>query len=149
MLSQAYGKAFFCEDIRLELGDKFSYMGILGPEMVVAAPQKVLLPKLCVAVHFNIPSEIETAELVIRVFRQEGENEEMLVQMGGPYERNENMPIGGDVLAEAVVHIIISPFPVENDCRVKVRAYLNDEEYKIGTLPIRLDMQDAGTDHQS
>jgi len=41
-----------CDDIRLEIGNKVSYMGVYGPDIVV---QKVpfAFPQLCAAIHYR------------------------------------------------------------------------------------------------
>ncbi|MDP1837844.1 MAG: hypothetical protein Q8N31_13540 [Reyranella sp.] len=40
--------SIFCDDIRLEAGNKLSFMGVYGSEIIFSAPSPVTWPKLCI-----------------------------------------------------------------------------------------------------
>jgi hypothetical protein len=136
-MRETTGIAIFCDDIRLEIGGKASYMGIYGQDMVIAGTRPALLPKLSIAAHIQIPSEVEAAHLKVAVFRdQDGETEE-LITVEGDIERPEGLAVSQNTFIQAIVHLNAVPFQITGDCDVKVRAYIDDAECKLGSLPIR------------
>lgn len=48
--------ATFCDDIRQEVGNKLSYMGVYGPDLIVPS-FPATLPKLCCVFNLRIPFE--------------------------------------------------------------------------------------------
>jgi len=136
-MREATGIAIFCDDIRLELGGKASYMGIYGQDMVIAGPKPALLPKFSIAAHIQIPSEVERAHLKVAVYREQAGETEELISMEGDIERPEGLAVGPSTFTQALVHLNAVPFQITGDCDVKVRAYIDDTECRLGTLPIR------------
>lgn len=62
--------AIFCDDIRQEVGNKFSYMGCYQGEILVqTAP--VVLPKLCVFASISTPKERPLKSLMLRVVQDD------------------------------------------------------------------------------
>lgn len=62
--------AIFCDDIRQEVGNKFSYMGCYQGEVVVQmAP--VVLPKLCVYASVSTPKQRPFKSLILRVVQDD------------------------------------------------------------------------------
>lgn len=62
--------AIFCDDIRQEVGNKFSYMGCYQGEVVVQkAP--VALPKLCVYASVSTPKQRPFKSLMLRVVQDD------------------------------------------------------------------------------
>jgi hypothetical protein len=131
------GLALFCDDIRLEAGGKVSYMGIYGNDMLISGPSPVLLPKLSIAAHIQIPSSLERANLKVLVLRDTDGNSEELISMEGEIERPPNIEVADNTFTQAILHLNAVPFQITKDCDVKVRAYVDGEEFKLGTLPIR------------
>jgi hypothetical protein len=136
-MRETTGIAIFCDDIRLELGGKTSYMGIYAQDMVIAGPKPAILPKFSIAAHINIPSDVENAHLKVAVYRDQGDETEELISMEGDIERPDNMIADDNTFIQAIVHLNAVPFQITGDCNVKVRAYIDDVECKLGTLPIR------------
>lgn len=136
-MSSPFGMAFFCEDIREELGGKVSYMGIFGQDMVIQGAKPALMPKLSIAAHVNIPRTKQNTVLRIVVTRTTGELIENLIEMQGEIERPDNAPPDDDRYTQAIVHLNAVPFQIADDCEVSVRAFIAKEELWLGTLPIR------------
>ena len=136
-MRETTGIAIFCDDIRIELGGKASYMGIYGQDMIISGPRPALLPKLSIAAHIRIPSDVERAHLKVAVYRDQDGKSEELIAMEGDVERPEGMAVAPNSFTQAIVHLNAVPFQVTSDCDVKVRAYVDDVECKLGTLLIR------------
>src|ERR1700675_16626 len=63
-----YGYTIFCDDIRQEIGGKFTYVGVYSGFMFIQPSFPVVLPKLCLAITFLQRREILIANVGIRVF---------------------------------------------------------------------------------
>lgn len=136
-MPEIFGHAIFCDDIRFEMGGKASYMGIYGHDMTISGPKPALLPKLSIAAHIFIPSEIQSAHLRVVVTRWADGSSEELVSMEGDIQRPSTIPVSDETFTEAIVHLNAVPFRIMDDCDIRVRAYIDDKESKLGTLPIR------------
>lgn len=60
--------AIYCDDIREEVGDKLSYMGVYGQTLFVRSGFPIVIPKLCVVVTFSVgvaekPTESVTCQI--------------------------------------------------------------------------------------
>ena len=62
--------AQFCDDVRQEIGNKFSLMGCYGTDLYVPS-FPITLPKLCVFVHVRTPREQPFRRLTLRLMRGE------------------------------------------------------------------------------
>ena len=62
----------FCDDIRHEVGGKFSYIGIYSDKMLVS-PVPSVLPKLCLAMSVITPLISPFRRLAIRVLKDDEE----------------------------------------------------------------------------
>jgi hypothetical protein len=131
------GSVIFCDDIREEIGGKVSYMGIYGDEMMISEPAPIMLPKFCIATRIRLPRTSPEARLKVVVLKdQDGETSELTSLEADMREIVElEVPPGG--WPQAVFHINSVPFPVTANCRIKVRAYLDEKELKLGAIDIR------------
>ncbi|WP_321899983.1 DUF6941 family protein [Paraburkholderia heleia] len=69
-LDNPYLHVLFCDDVRLEVGNKLTLVGLYSGQLNVAeAP--VILPKLCVYALFVTPVQQEVTELTFRVYRDD------------------------------------------------------------------------------
>lgn len=134
--------AIYCDDIRVEVGGKFSLMGVYQNEMVF--PQfPALAPKFCARVTLRFPVEARPHEsLKIQLFTGEA----LLGQMEVNQEQIQNselpppdpeIPQEERVLA-VQTGFVFSPFQVEAPCRLRLRAYIDGLEIKGNGLKIRL-----------
>src|SRR4030095_11746465 len=62
------GHTIFCDDIRQEVGGKFSYIGVYSGQMIIHGTCPVTLPKLCLAITFTQRREIFVANIGIQIF---------------------------------------------------------------------------------
>jgi len=63
-----HGFAIFCDDIRIELGNKSSLMGIYNGELL-SDNFPLLLPKLCVHASLNVPLDRPLTTLSINLYQ--------------------------------------------------------------------------------
>ena len=60
--------AQFCDDVRQEIGNKFSLMGCYGTDLYVPS-FPITLPKLCVFVNARTPRENPFQQLTLRLVK--------------------------------------------------------------------------------
>lgn len=134
-----FGYAIFCDDIRQEIGNKISLMGLYSGVAVFDAEFPVTIPKLCIAINFVLGLEDERRAVKIKVLSANADEESLIIDGELPVEaiENEMPPPGVDAKRlHAVVHIVLSPFVIEKPGLIKVRAYYGDDEYKLGSLEV-------------
>jgi hypothetical protein len=124
--------AQFCDDVRQEIGNKFSLMGCYGTDLYLPS-FPMTLPKLCVFVHVRTPREQPFQRLTLRLVR------------------------GGDVLSELVANpeklnagdtpdwarwlsmtgiLAVTPFQAIGPCRLRVLAETESETLESGQFLI-------------
>ncbi len=110
----------FCDDVRQEVGNKFSLIGCYGESMLVSSLPAVL-PKLCVQVRAYTSTKRPFKRLVLRLVADNGPLLELPVQ-------DSALQLGAVALpAEARWHyinafLILSPFPIEKPCALRLEA---------------------------
>lgn len=147
MMSNPSGLTIFCDDIRQEVGGKYSLVGCYGGELVVVSDGKAILPKLCASINIRIPTDYEFQEITLEITKTIGDNKQALFKTSISFEEiksnaPENKRSEGVTTEENVLDLrmpwIISPFEVGEDCLLKVQAYIDGDCLKLGALKISL-----------
>ncbi|KRA80466.1 hypothetical protein [Altererythrobacter sp. Root672] len=143
-MKEPYGMTVFCDDIRDEVSNKKTYVGVYAGEMIVGDGLPAMVPSLGLAIKYLEPFDMPVQPVSIRVFAPgEGGDSEVLVDVELPADRPQR-PLGNqtDPLAEFRAHMLdfrFSPLLIKAEGHIKVRAYVGDEEKEIrlGSLRIR------------
>jgi hypothetical protein len=111
--------AQFCDDVRQEIGNKFSLMGCYGADLYVPA-FPITLPKLCVFVHVRTPRERPFERLTLRLVR----GDEVLSELiANPEKLNAGDPPPEWARWLAMTGILaVAPFHATGPCRLQVLA---------------------------
>lgn len=137
-----YIHTIYCDDIRLEVGNKQSLMGIYAGELWVAECP-VLLPKICIVVNVVTPVDQPFKALTLKVTK----DDEVLIEaplIGDHlHEPQQNIIENGDKdNADRRIAIIgtfmLSPFAIEKECVLRVRAETEIGELKGHALRIKV-----------
>lgn len=133
----------FCDDIRMELGNKPSFMGVYTGDMLVQADGPVQLPKLSVATFLMIPINMEFTNL--RVVLQQDLDGAISELARLDADQVERPPIPAtknpqdDRYWKLNFQMALTQFVIERESTLKVRAYIDDgEEIRLGSLPIKI-----------
>jgi hypothetical protein len=146
--TKPFATTIFCDDIRPELGGKFSYMGVYFGVMYVRK-FPITLPKFCLAVTFYEPKELterREVPVVVKIyFPNAGDEPSIVGELGPPGKEAlgllppSELPAEPDVPQLTIAHSIFmhSPFSVQEPGRIRVRCqYPDGTAIKAGSLRI-------------
>jgi hypothetical protein len=138
------GFSIFCDDIREETNNKFSYIGVYNGVLVTHAPFPFTLSKFCIAVAYMQSPDDEVRPLKLKLLMDRKGEKSVVVLEGDidaePFEQLAPPdPLFSDPMRGANLNIVLSPLTFDQECVLKVRAYYGDEEIKLGALLVRSD----------
>jgi hypothetical protein len=133
--------AIFCDDVRPELGGKISLMGIYDTDLL-ALSFPLHLPKLCVQVKLRIGrAEMPKSIRFLALLGEQTIGEWILDE---EILSSKPMPPADPDISNDDLHLtlaagfIFTPLVAAEPTRLKIRAYVDDEELKANSLNIRL-----------
>lgn len=132
-------EVIYCDDIREEVGNKSSYMGVYSGELTVPnAP--VLLSKLCIVARATTDIDDPFESLEVRIVAVNGENEIEILSTGSiPLPAEQPQLDGGQTRMLAQMNFMLSPFQITEATTLRVKAITEREELRGATaLRIRI-----------
>ncbi len=148
----SFGYTIFCDDIRYELGNKISLVGVYGDEMFLSgASFPITIPKIGMAICITTPLSMMPEEIELRVYlpgKADPAHVANLTASDHPAypaaqsELSENA-LSDDRIATFNFHVILSPAVIPEPGRIKVRAIVDEELMKLGTLAISTSPQQS------
>jgi len=137
-----YGYSMFCDDIRSEVGNKISYMGIYSGPMIFKAKYPLLLPKFIISIHFFQKREVFVTP-VVWIFLPGDPDDKPTVMQEFPLETA--MPPEGGEYIYLQTNVAFVPLTLQKDGAIKVRILRNGELHRIGALSIQTEPPTNGT----
>lgn len=130
------GYTFFCDDIRFEMSGKVSLIGIYSAVMFVKE-FPTILPQLWASIYF-LQSPNETRPLSLRLLL-EVNGEDRILQEAKIEHPNSLPPVEteGFQMAQMNLQLQMPHFQILEEGRLKVRAYLDNDEIRLGALDIK------------
>lgn len=138
-----YAHAVYCDDIRMELGNKLSLMGIYDADLFVPEVP-ITIPKLCIFLSVVTPASNPFQSLTVRVLK----DEEVLLEAKIPEEslsqslKDQPAEIAsipaGDKLVGIKMSFVLAPFTVDRPFFLRVRALTETEELRSSALSIKV-----------
>ena len=136
-----FGYTIFCDDVRQETGGKVSHMGVYRGKIFVNTPPPIVLPKFAFVIHYFERPEESTEPVTINVYMP-GDSEdaptvsaELPVKEGRSKAPERDSP-DSDLMMGMIAHLLIAPFELKSEGRIRVRAYRGDLEIRLGTLSV-------------
>lgn len=120
--------AQFCDDVRQEIGNKFSLMGCYGTDLYVPA-FPIKLPKLCVFVHVRTPREHPFERLTLRLVRG---NDVLSELVANPDKLNAGETPDYARWLSMTGILAVAPFHAAGPCRLQVLAETEAETLESG-----------------
>jgi len=125
----------FCDDVRQEVGNKLSFMGVYGPQLVVPA-FPTTIAKLCFVITARTPVNRPFEALRFRIHKDDS----ILVEhdmTAGLRDVLTRMQSGPDDDVLTVIGVLqVFPLALDAPCRLKVRADTEAGELLGGLLQI-------------
>ena len=115
----------FCDDIRHEIGGKFSYIGVYSGQMFVPS-FPITLPKLCLAMSVITSADTPFRKLVMRLRKDDAVLAEAALddtQLSNAVEAFADVPEDErrDRVQSLQSMFVFSPFQLEGPCTLRVR----------------------------
>jgi hypothetical protein len=140
------GFVTFCDDIRQELGGKITLVGCYTGEMTVHGEPPATLAKLGLQARLVFPAQIAPKKIDVRVDFVPGDEtlfEATLDIPEGEHKkalgRVEPDGTGDEAHFVLIQHTILSPLEIRGEGRIRVRAVVDGETVKLGSLRVRFD----------
>lgn len=133
--------ATFCDDIRQEAGNKLSYMGIYGTNLVVPA-FPTLLPKFCCIFNLRVAAASAPRSVTFKLFR----DDEVIFETGAarepPLGMPPDIPAGHFLLISTAAQIV--SFEISGSATLRAVADVDGRELGGGTLELQSASANAG-----
>lgn len=136
-------EVIYCDDIREEIGNKLSYMGVYSGELTVpAAP--VMLSKLCISVKVVTDISDPLQEIEVRVLRGEEQTELLST---GMIPAPTDTPSFDDDATRIIVQMafMLAPFQIDEETILRVKATTEQGDLNGMALRIRIATPSAPT----
>ncbi|WP_143149072.1 hypothetical protein [Hyphomicrobium sp. CS1BSMeth3] len=135
---QFFGSTIFCDDIRSELGKKFSLIGVYQHKILVHAPFPVALPKLGLWITYQEDPREPISAMSLRIYIPGDPDDRASISADIEKPKEDPVPLNAapDVKRILTFHFTISPFPINQAGKIKVRIVKNGEERKLGTIEV-------------
>jgi hypothetical protein len=126
--------AIFCDDVRQELGNKLSYLGIYGPNLIVPSLPTTLV-KLCCVLTIRVPATSPPKRVVFRLLRDddvifEAELSAKDVKESAPTDDAHTLALTISTVAQMI------SFEITRRCILKARAIVDGTEIRGGALEL-------------
>lgn len=140
------GYAIFADDIRQEVSGKITIVGTYFTELIATGEPPFILPQLCVMVAFRDDPASLPKDLVLRILHQGSDKEEVMweqhVSLPKPSADDLETIVPNDPHFRRMVELLtfarFVPFGFREESRISVRAYIGDDEVRIGSLALRI-----------
>lgn len=125
-------ETIFCDDIRHEVSNKLSYIGVYSGNLYVKA-FPAALPKLCVAIKVVTSKDKPLDSIRLRILKDDKTLQEINVDEGqlsaSMESQNEKQKNELKNLVQTASFVLIfSPMQLDGPCTLKVRVAVGDEE---------------------
>jgi len=139
------GHAIFCDDIRLEVDQKASYIGVYtGNVMLVNAEFPVTIPKFGISITFAQKRELFIPNIGIRIFLPGDTDEKASIEADA--SQLTMPPIDADFPMIMIgAQMILSPFVISQPGEIKVRVLREGLLHRLGSLGVRSSLAGAAT----
>ncbi len=131
-------EVIYCDDVRQEIGNKQSFIGVYPGDLIIAGSLPVVLPRLCLVSTLILPRSDEVASARIRIMQ----GEQCLLESGllPPLEEvgstnPEEVP--EEQLLRIALVVVLSPFQVDEETVLRVVAEVDGAELIGRPLRIR------------
>lgn len=139
------GFVIFCDDFREELGGKNTIVGTYGGEMTVFGVTPTYVPMLSVIVRYRDDPTTFPKLITFKISKETKSRKEVLVEstinapaLPSEFEFPETTEPESKKFIEIQFVAKLAALEITEQCDLRVRAYVGDDEVRLGTLVIKL-----------
>jgi len=134
------GYTIFCDDIRQEIGNKCSLMGIYGPDMFVDNPFPLMMAKMGFHITFRDDPHAQLSPITLCIYLPVYEQDNPTYR-SDIYRSQAALPplpgtLGPTARRMATINVLLSPLNLKEPGKIKVRMLVDGEKIKLGTLRV-------------
>jgi len=135
-MTSAFMETIYCDDVRSEIGNKLSFMGIYGPNILLNE-FPAILSKLCAVMSLHLPADTQAENVTFSLYKDDeeiGRSTALIADVRKaatqPRESDEERRLTIRFIAQMV------PLQLQGPCRLKARAEVDGEMIKGGSLVV-------------
>ena len=137
-----YGHTIFCDDIRREIGGKHTYVGVYTTDLILNVPPPAILSKLSMAIYYHEHKGESSDAVEVRVYMPGDQDDTPSVSALLPGGFRDEIPVieeyaQADSIVSMIAYLNLSPIEIRQEGLIRVRAYRNDDEIRLGSLRVR------------
>ena len=134
-MHKPFGLTIFCDDIRREVGGKLTFVGVYGANLEIVGQLPTIIPMLSCVVQIIIPFGFQYQKFRLTIKMISDKKETTITDITSPPGPSASTE---DRVIKQLLTTTISPFFVEEEGRLTVRAYFDEMEVKLGALDIQV-----------
>lgn len=147
-MSRPFGTTIFCDSVREEISGKSTYVGVYKGAMIFSGKPPAIWPSLFIVATIQVPSEYEYSTIEFMIAQQlDGSNLEQVLfaqQLEKPKDISKQI-VPPDKMMKINMISELSMIEMTGNGTLKVRAYFDDHEIKLGALQIIFDRDETKT----
>jgi hypothetical protein len=137
------GHVTFCDDIRHEVSGKMTLVGVYQGQILVNGDLPAIIPQICAVITLRLSPPSKPLRPIIKIFRSD--QDEPLFSLETEISAAPSVPTivplpGADPdgvnFLQMGITAQIQGFAISEPCTLKVRAFIGDDEIRLGTLQI-------------
>lgn len=139
----AYGMTIFCDDIRTEVGNKTTFVGVYRAVLVIPQQFPAVLPKFAMLIMYREAAGTFQDDVTIRVYLPGDSDEVPSFEAVIPFShlransvRPVDMPSDGIWTHSVDVPVILSPLILKEAGWIRVRAICGENVIRLGALNV-------------
>ena len=131
------GHTIFCDDIRYEIGNKHSLIGIYKHSLIVHSQFPFSLNKFAFAVMIQgKPSSMSAYPIKLKIILPGSKEESIDADFQIPEDAVDVDDQGEEMTTRVEMHLMMGDLKLSGEGRIRVRAIRNGEEIKLGSLQV-------------
>jgi hypothetical protein len=139
----SWGFSLFADDLRHELGGKFSLLGIYHADLIIPSDFPLVLPKFALLVKYFEDKGYFKDDIQIQIFLPGDDQDQPSITTIIPAAFRDNIPSAiepepdSDRLLAMTMPLLISPLEIKGEGFIKVRAVCSGTTARLGRLMVR------------
>lgn len=137
------GYAIFCDDIRQEITGKTTLVGVYNGHLIVTGSLPIILPQICAAITLRLAPPEARIRPIVKIFRSDQDEPLFVFEADIEPVEPQLLPLKLPHLEQDAVTFMqmgvtaqMQSLVINEPCALKVRAYIGDDEVRLGSLQI-------------